>query len=233
MKLAKDPAVITAYVPKPTTPEETAEAAQASPEVDAAVREYVRRIAAETRSGVPPGAVSTTAGLSVGSPVPITPNAELLPLFGVNIFDANAANEQVSAISEALSAPSISRAQVLKLADNTGALLDQMVPNPTGGAGVAFHVIGLVRTLPRAAAALRKPGSKKTVEVGKSLFPVLAALGELVTDIPGLEHGKPVAESLSWVAKAGEQFLLVPVSAVPTAKPSPARAKVTNPPKSS
>jgi hypothetical protein len=233
MKLAKDPAVITAYVPKPKTPEESAQVAQASPEVDAAVREYVRRIAAETRSGVPLGAVSTRAGLSVGSPVPITPNAELLPLFGVDIFDVNAANDQVSAISEALSAPSMGGAQVLKLVDNTGALLDQMVPNPTGGASVAFHVIGIIRTFPRAAAALRKPGPRKTVEVGKSLFPFLAALGELVTDIPGLEHGKPVAESFSWVAKAGEQFFTVPLSTVPASQPLPLRSKITMPTKSS
>ena len=233
MKLAKDPAVITAYVAKPKTPEDTVEVPQASPEVDAAVREYVRRIAAEARSGVPLGAVSTTAGLSFGEPITVSPHTELIPLFGVNIFDANAANEQISAISEALSAPSMDGAQVLKLVDNTGALLDLMVPNPTGGAGVAFHVIGVIRTLPRAAAALRKPGPRKTVEVGKALFPVLAAFVDLVTDIPGLEHGKPYAETLSWVAKAGEQFLLVPVSAVPAVQPHSARAKVSNPPKSS
>jgi hypothetical protein len=123
-------------------------------------------------------------------------------------------------------------AQLLKLGDHATALLEQL-PNPPSGAGIGFHVIGVIRTIPRAATALTKPGLKKTVEVGKSLFPFLAALGELVTDIPGLEHGKPAAESLSWVAKAGEQFLLVPVSAVPTAQPSPTRSKVSKPPKSS
>jgi hypothetical protein len=231
MKLAKDPPIIVAYVPKAKASEETVEVAKAGSSIDSGLRKYLNQNLAELPLGGPLGAIAATPRVSVGSPVPLTPGAELLPLFGVDIFDLDAATEHISAMSEALEGTSANGVQVLKLGDHAAALLEQF-PNPPAGVGVGFHVIGLIRTLPRAAAVLTTPGPKKTVEVGKSLFPVLAALGQLVTDIPGLEHGKPYAESLSWVAKAGEQFFTVPVSAVPTARPS-ARAKVSKPPKSS
>jgi hypothetical protein len=227
MKVDNNPPIIVAYVPKPKAPEKTVEVAKASPEVEAAMREYVKRIGAQVLSGVPLATASADPRLTVGAPVSINQHTELLPLFGIDIFDANAATEHMSAISEALEAPSMNGAQLLKLGDHASALLEQL-PNPPTGVGIGFHVIGLVRTLPRAAAALTKPGSKKTVEVGKAVFPFFAALGQLVTDIPGMEHGKPYAESLSWVAKAGEQFFTVPVSRVPA---SPVRSKVAKPTK--
>lgn len=228
MRVDNNPPIIVAYVPKAKAPEETVQVAKASPEVDAAVRGYVKQMGAEALSGVPPAQASTNPRLSVGAPVSIDQHTELLPLFGVDIFDANAATEHISGISEILESPSMSGAQLLQLGDHASALLEQF-PNPPTGVGIGFHVIGVIRTIPRAAGALTKHGPKKTVEVGKAVFPFLAALGELVTDIPGLGHGKPYAESLSWVAKAGEQFFTVPVSAVPATQPSPARSKVTKP----
>jgi hypothetical protein len=232
MQLAKDPPIIVAYVPEPKASEDTVKVTKAGSDIDSGLRKYLNQNLTGLPLGGPLGAIAATPRVSVGSPVPLTQNAELLPLFGVDIFDLDAATEHISAMRETLEGSSANGVQVLKLGDHAAALLEQL-PNPPAGAGVGFHVIGLIRTLPRAAAALTKPGTRKTVEVGKSLFPVLAALGELVTDIPGLEHGKPYAQSLSWVAKAGEQFVMVPVSAVSAAQPSPARAKVTNPPKSS
>ncbi len=231
MQLAKDPPIIVAYVPDAKASEDTVKVAKAGSDIDSGMRKYLNQNIAGLPLGGPLGAIAATPRVSVGLPVPLTQNAELLPLFGVDIFDLDAATEHISAMSDALSAP-MNAVQVLNLGDHAAALLEQL-PNPPAGVGVGFHVIGLIRTLPRAAAALRKPGPKKTVEVGKSLFPVLAALGELATDIPGLEHGKPYAESLSWVAKAGEQFFTVPVSAVPAAQVSSARSKATKPPKSS
>lgn len=228
MRLAKDPPIIVAYVPDAKTSEDTVKVAKAGSNIDSGMRKYLNQNLTGLPLGGPLGAIAATPRVSVGSPVPLTQNAELLPLFGVDIFDLDAATEHISAMSEALDGSSANGVQVLKLGDHAAALLEQL-PNPPAGVGVGFHVIGLIRTLPRAAAALTKPGPKKTVEVGKSLFPVLAALGQLVTDVPGLEHGKPYAESLSWVAKAGEQFFTVPVSAVPATKPTPARSKVSKP----
>jgi hypothetical protein len=229
MQLAKDPRIIV-YVPKPKAPEDTVKAVKVSSQIDSGLRKYLNQNLAELPHGGPLGAVAATPRVSLGLPVSLTQNAELLPLFGVDILDLDAATEHISAISEAFEGSPANGVQVLKLGDHATALLEQL-PNPPAGAGIGFHVIGLIRTLPRAAAALRKPGPERTVEVGKSLFPFLAAVGELVTDIPGLEHGKPYAESLSWVAKAGEQFFTVPVSVVPAAHPSLTPAKISKAPK--
>jgi hypothetical protein len=102
--------------------------------------------------------------------------------------------------------------QVKILADNSAALLEQMMPEPPAGVGVAFHIIGVLRTAPGVVTAFKQTGPKRRTAIAGSLIKFLASFGVLLADIPGLERGKPAAETFSLVVKAGEQFLVVPAS---------------------
>jgi hypothetical protein len=105
MKIAKTSNTIPTLKPADKAPEATVKVTKAGAAIDAGLRNYLSQNLAGLPLGGPLGSVGANTRPSFGAPVTVSPGAELLPLFGVNIFDANAANEQISAISEVLSAP--------------------------------------------------------------------------------------------------------------------------------
>ena len=193
--------------PLPTIPAQKSTVKAASPDLDAAVRNYLAGNSAGIPFGASLGAAHVNSRFTLGAPVSISPSAELLP-----IFDANGAADHISAAVEALQAPTLNLAQVTKFADNSAALVEQLMPEPPTGVGVAFHIIGVLRTAPAVVTAFKQTGPKRRTAIAGSLIKFLASFGVLLTDIPGLEHGKPAAESFSLVVKAGEQILVVPAS---------------------
>jgi hypothetical protein len=193
--------------PLPRITAEKAPVKAASPDLDAAVRNYLAGNSAGIPFGASLGAAHVNSRFTLGAPVSISPSAKLLP-----IFDANEAADHISAMEEASQPPTMTFEQVKILADNSAALLEQMMPEPPAGVGVAFHIIGVLRTAPGVVTAFKQTGPKRRTAIAGSLIKFLASFGVLLADIPGLERGKPAAETFSLVVKAGEQFLVVPAS---------------------
>jgi hypothetical protein len=205
MRLPKDPLpTITPLTPAGKKPKP----AELSPIIRGALSDYLKQNAAKYPLGGL-GALGFKPQLTFGAPVSVTPYADLLP-----IFDVNGATEHISAAVEAANAPVMNLAQVTTLLDNAAAFAEQF-PDPPAGVDVAFHIIGVLRTAPRLVTALKKSGPRKGTEIAGSIFRFVASLGVLLTDIPGLEHGKSAAESLAFVAKVGEHIFVIPASDIP------------------
>ena len=202
MKIAKPP-----YTFSPVSPAEQIEVMGLSPEMTAAVRKYMAENLAKIQPSTPRDAAPVKPRFTWGAPVSVTSSSELIP-----IFDANAAADHIAAAVEALQAPTLNLAQVTKFADNSAALVEQLMPEPPTGVGVAFHIIGVLRTAPAVVTAFKQTGPKRRTAIAGSLIKFLASFGVLLADLPGLEQGKPAADTFSFVVKAGEQILVVPAS---------------------
>jgi hypothetical protein len=202
MKIAKPPDTVS-----PVSPAEQIVVMGLSPEIAAAARKYMAENLAKIQPSKPRDAVPVKSRFTFGAPVSVSSSSELIP-----IFDANEAAHHISAAVDALQAPTMSFEQMKTLADNSAALVEQLMPEPPTGAGVAFHIIGVLRHGPGVIAAFKKTGPTRRTAIAGSLIKFLASFGVLLTDIPGLEHGKPAADTFSFVVKAGEQILVVPAS---------------------
>jgi hypothetical protein len=202
MKIAKPPETVS-----PVSPAEQIVGMGLSPEIAALARKYLAENLAKIQPSTPRDAAPVKPRFTWGAPVSVSSSSELIP-----IFDANEAADHISAAVEALQAPTLNLAQVTKLVDNSAAFVGQLMPEPPTGAGVAFHIIGVLRTAPAVVTALKQTGPTRRTAIAGSLIKFLASFGVLLTDIPGLEHGKPAAETFSFVVKAGEQILVVPAS---------------------
>ena len=202
MKIAKPPDTVS-----PVSPAEQIVVMGLSPEIAAAARKYMAENLAEIQPSQPRNAAPVESRFTWGAPVSVSSSSELIP-----IFDANEAADHISAAVDALQAPTMTFEQVKTFADNSAAFAEQLMPEPPTGAGVAFHIIGVLRTAPGVVTAFKKTGPTRRTAIAGSLIKFFASFGVLLTDIPGLEHGKPAAETFSFVVKAGEQILVVPAS---------------------
>ena len=202
MKIAKPPDTVS-----PVSPAEQIVVMGLSPEIAAAARKYMAENLAKIQPSTPRNAAPVESRFTWGAPVSVSSSSELIP-----IFDANEAADHISAAVEALQAPTMTFEQMKTLADNSPAFAEQLMPEPPTGTGVAFHIIGVLRTAPGVVTAFKKTGPTRRTAIAGSLIKFFASFGVLLTDIPGLEHGKPAAETFSFVVKAGEQILVVPAS---------------------
>ena len=202
MKIAKPPETVS-----PVSPAEQRVVMGLSPEIAAAARKYMAENLAKIQPSTPRNAAPVESRFTWGAPVSVSSSSELIP-----IFDANEAADHISAAVEALQAPTMTFEQMKTLADNSAAFAEQLMPEPPTGTGVAFHIIGVLRTAPGVVTAFKKTGPTRRTAIAGSLIKFFASFGVLLTDIPGLEHGKPAAETFSFVVKAGEQILVVPAS---------------------
>ena len=167
--------------PLPTIPAEKTTVKAASPDIDAAVRNYLAGNLAGIPFGASLGAAHVNSRFTLGAPVSVSSSSELIP-----IFDANEAAHHISAAVDAWQAPTMTFEQVKTLADNSAALVEQLMPEPPTGAGVAFHIIGVLRHGPGVIAAFKKTGPTRRTAIAGSLIKFLASFGVLLTDIPGL-----------------------------------------------
>jgi hypothetical protein len=202
MKIAKPPETVS-----PVSPAEQIVGMGLSPEIAALARKYLAENFAKIQPSTPRHAAPVKPRFTWGAPVSVSSSSELIP-----IFDANEAADHISAAVDALQAPTMTFEQMKTLADNSAAFGEQLMPEPPTGAGVAFHIIGVLRTAPGVVTAFKKTGPTRRTAIAGSLIKFFASFGVLLTDIPGLEHGKPAADTFSFVVKAGEQILVVPAS---------------------
>jgi hypothetical protein len=202
MKIAQSP-----QASSPVSPAEQIEVIGLSPEIAALARKYMAENLAKIQPSTPRNAAPVSPRFTWGAPVSVSPSSELIP-----IFDANEAADHISAAVDALQGPTMTFEQVKTFADNSAAFAEQVLPVPPTGVGVAFHIIGVLRTAPGVVTAFKQTGPKRRTAIAGSLIKFLASFGVLLADIPGLEQGKTAAESFSFVVKAGEQILVVPAS---------------------
>ncbi|HEY4933932.1 MAG TPA: hypothetical protein VII23_20395, partial [Terriglobales bacterium] len=181
MKIAKSPDTVS-----PVSPAEQIVVMGLSPEIAAAARKYMAENLAKIQPSKPRDAAPVKSQFTFGAPVSVSSSSELIP-----IFDANEAADHISAAVDALQAPTMTFEQMKTLADNSAAFAEQLMPEPPTGAGVAFHIIGVLRTAPGVVTAFKKTGPTRRTGIAGSLIKFLASFGVLLTDIPGLEHGKP------------------------------------------
>jgi hypothetical protein len=192
MRIAQTQSAIPALAP-----EKRVEAVKVRPAIDAGLRDCLK----QNPSGVPLGGalgrVGANGGFSLGSPVLVDPNIKFLPL-----FNPNSVVDLMSAVRAAAESPS--PGQLNEVVDKAIEFAEQLPENAT------VHVIGLVRLTARAVSALKKPGPKNKVEVGRAVVQCLAALVRSIADLPGLESAKPYTDGFYLVLKVGEEILVVP-----------------------
>jgi len=223
MKIAKNSSTNPPWTPEERLPKDKVKVANVSSAIDAELRIYLKQAAAGISSL---DAVGANALVTVGSPVRVTQYAEFLSLCGVKMLDVGAATELISGICE-IGTPSLSGAQVVKLAENTFDFMDQLMPEPPAGAAFPFHLFGILRTLPRLASALIERDSENNAEVMRSLVQFLASCAPALTDISGMGHFRPAAESLLWIVQVGEKVLPVPDKDVSALRRSLSRANAS------
>jgi hypothetical protein len=135
--------------------------------------------------------ISTPAILGVGAPaISLDPTTELISAFTEAVEERSASQVLWSAVDFAEALPDLPR-----------------------GADIAVHVLGILKLTPGALKAFRKRGN--FAEKSVALTKLAGAVASLITDCPGLEHGKPAAEIFAVVIKVGESVCTVPYQPVP------------------
>jgi len=188
-------------------PERRLEATKASSVVSGGLQEYLKRNPPESLLSGPFGASATSGGLTLGAATSLSKGVDFFPLVSTLVdpeTNPAFANDFVASAS-ALAEASTPVEGIMQLAECV-----EQLPGLPRAASVAVHVLGVLRTAPRAVKALHQPGPKNKVEVSAAIAQVVAALGKLITDCPGLESVKNSAERFAAVVKVGDQICLIP-----------------------